>query len=329
MNWSNKKVIVTGAGGFIGSHLCERLVSEGAEVTAFLRYTSTPHNGLLNLLPENMVNSIRIIRGDLRDPDAVQKACYKQDIVFHLGALIAIPYSYIHPTEVAEVNTMGTINLLNAARHNDVERVIHTSTSEVYGTAKRDLIDESHPLTGQSPYSASKIGADALAEAYQRSFGLPVATIRPFNTYGPRQSGRAVIPTIIGQALSGDQVCLGSLSPTRDLNYVTDTVEGYLAVAQCEQAIGEVINIGSGKEISIGELAKLIIKRIGREIPVVSQTERMRPPNSEVFRLICDASKAKQLANWEPQVSLEQGIDQVIDFMRAHPGWVITNDYQV
>lgn len=329
VNWQGKEVLVTGAGGFIGSHLTEVLVERGARVTAFVRYTSRGDHGLLRLLDPDVRGAIEVIAGDLRDPEAVRRSVKGREVVFHLGALIAIPYSYVHPTEVAQVNVQGTINVLNAARDAGVERLVHTSTSEVYGTARTVPIPEEHPLTGQSPYSASKIGADALAESYFRAFDLPVATIRPFNTYGPRQSGRAVIPTIIGQALHRDRISLGALSPTRDFNYVRDTASGFLAVASCDDALGRVLNVGTGKEISIGEIAERILKRVGRDLPIETTEDRLRPRKSEVFRLICDASKARELTGWEPQVSLDEGLDHVIDFMKAHPDWTTIDRYEV
>jgi dTDP-glucose 4,6-dehydratase len=329
MTWEGKRVLVTGAGGFIGSHLCETLVEAGAEVAGFVRYTSRGGCGLLSNTPPRIQESIKIIAGDLRDSHAVRSAVQGRDFVFHLGAMIAIPYSYLHPVEVIEVNVLGTTNVLNAARETHVERVIHTSTSEVYGTARESLINESHPLTGQSPYSASKIGADAIVESYHRAFGLPVATIRPFNTYGPRQSGRAVVPTIVNQVLQRQKLSLGSLFPTRDLTYVTDTVAGILAVATCEAAVGRVLNIGTGKEISIGELATMVMNRVGREVPIETVAERQRPEKSEVERLRCDAGQLRGLTQWRPLTSLEDGLDQVIAFLRDHPNWTDVDRYEV
>ena len=329
MNWSGKKVLVTGAGGFIGSHLTERLVEYGAAVTAFIRYTSRGGKGLLRLLPEDKLDTIRIVQGDLRDPECVRKAVRGQEVVCHLGALIAIPYSYVNPTEVVDVNVMGTVNVLNAALNAECERVVHTSTSETYGTAVSEMITEDHPKQPQSPYSASKIGADAIAHSYFRSFDLPVATIRPFNTYGPRQSGRAVIPTIIGQALHKSRIELGALTPTRDLTYVTDTAAAFMAIAASNEAVGQETNIGNGREISIGELAQRILRRLGRDIPVVSCETRMRPQKSEVYRLICNASKATRIAGWEPIISLNEGLDRVIEFLKEHPSWTDVEGYEV
>jgi NAD dependent epimerase/dehydratase len=329
MTWKGKKVVVTGAGGFIGSHLCERLLLEGAEVTAFVRYNSRGAPGLLALLPDAARRSIRTIGGDLRDPEAVRSALRGQEVVFHLGALIAIPYSYVHPYEVADTNVIGTLNVLSAARSESISRLVHTSTSEVYGSAQTVPISESHPLQGQSPYSASKIGADALVESYYRSFALPVVTVRPFNTYGPRQSGRAVIPTIVGQALNGERISLGSLSPTRDFNFVSDTVEGFLALAGSDEALGQAVNVGTGLEITIGAIAEMIVRLVGRDVPIVSSDERKRPERSEVVRLICDASLATRLTGWRPLVGLEEGLERVIEFMREYPDWTDPLRYEV
>jgi dTDP-glucose 4,6-dehydratase len=318
MEWEHKTVLVTGAGGFIGSHLVERLVVLGANVKAFVRYNSRGDRGLLELVPTRVRTEIEFIMGDLRDADAVERAVEGSDLVFHLGALIAIPYSYIHPCDVIETNVMGTLNVLNAARSYNVTRVVHTSTSEVYGTARYVPIDEQHPLQGQSPYSASKIGADKIAESFHLSFGLPVVTLRPFNTYGPRQSARAVIPTIITQALSRDTVRLGVLHPTRDLNYVSDTVEGFIKAAQAPDAIGQAINIGSGNEISIGDLATRIIGQIGRDVDIVADEVRLRPESSEVNRLIADAERAQRLLGWESTVSLDDGLQRTIAWIKDH-----------
>jgi len=314
MDWRGKKVLVTGAGGFIGSHLTEKLVSLGAKVKAFVRYNSRGDQGLIEFLPSHVKEKIEVIMGDLRDSETVKSAMKDVDAVFHLGALIAIPYSYIHPREVVETNIMGTLNVLNAAKEYGLNRIIHTSTSEVYGTAQYVPIDEKHPLQGQSPYSASKIGADKLAESFHRSYDLPITTLRPFNTYGPRQSARAVIPTIITQALAQDEVLLGSLWPTRDLSYVDDVVDGFIKASESENAIGEVINIGSGFEISIKDLADRIISLMGKKAKIVSDPKRIRPPKSEVERLIADNSKAKELLDWEPGVSLDEGLRRTIDW---------------
>jgi len=314
MHWKRKTVLVTGAGGFIGSHLIEKLVNLGAKVRAFVRYNSRNDWGLVETLPLNTKEEIEVIMGDLRDSETIKGVMKDVDVVFHLGALIAIPYSYVHPREVVETNIMGTLNILNAAKEYRPEKIIHTSTSEVYGTAQYVPIDEKHPLQGQSPYSASKIGADKLAESFYRSYDLPVNTLRPFNTYGPRQSARAVVPTIITQALAQNKVLLGSLEPTRDLSYVDDIVDGFIKAAESEKSVGEVINIGSGFEISINDLANKIISLIGKKVKIISDPQRIRPPKSEVERLMADNSKAKELLGWEPKVSLDEGLRKTVDW---------------
>ena len=329
MTLKGKRVLVTGAGGFIGSHLTEKLVREGADVRAFVRYTSNGQPGLLTMLPPEIRNQIDIYMGDLGDAEAIRNAMRDREIVFHLGALIAIPYSYVHPNDVFRVNVNATQNILNAAREFGCERVVHTSTSEVYGTAIYAPIDEKHPIQAQSPYSASKIAADAMVMSYHLSFDLPVATLRPFNTFGPRQSGRAVIPTIIGQALFSDKIELGSLTPKRDLTYVADTVNGFLAVATHDAAIGRVTNVGTGREVSIGELAEMVKGIVGRDTPIVTSETRVRPEKSEVFRLLCNADWARQNLGWSDAVTLEEGLANVIDFIRAHPDWVDTSRYEV
>jgi NAD dependent epimerase/dehydratase len=318
LNWTKKTVLITGAGGFIGSHLTERLVELGANVKAFVRYNSRNDWGLLELLPKEKLNQIEVIMGDLKDADAFHNTAKDVDIIFHLGSLIAIPYSYIHPRETIETNILGALNVLTAAKENSIEKIIHTSTSEVYGTAKYVPIDEDHPLQGQSPYSASKIGADKIAESFYRSFGLPVAIIRPFNTYGERQSARAVIPTIITQALTKDKVFLGSSHPTRDYTYVKDVVEGFIKVTESPKSIGEVINIGSNFEISIGDLVNKIIPLVGKNAEIITDPARVRPQDSEVERLWCDNTKAKRLLGWEPKTSLDEGLKETI-------GWISNN----
>lgn len=329
VSWDGVPVLVTGAGGFIGSHLTERLVDLGARVTAFVRYTSQHEPGLLSLAAPDTREAIEIVPGDLRDPHAVLSAMQDVEVVFHLGALISIPYSYIHPNEVAAVNVMGTVNVLEAARRVGVRRVVHTSTSEVYGTAEFVPIHEGHPLKPQSPYSASKIGADSLAESFGRSFDVPVTIVRPFNTYGPRQSGRAVIPTIIGQALDQDRLSLGALTPTRDFTFVADTVRGFIALAMSSGALGQAVNLGTGTEISIGDLASRICELVGRELPIETSGDRLRPESSEVYRLVADVSRARELAGWKPEVTLDEGLVEVIDFMRRHPGWTSVERYEV
>ena len=315
MNWSKKSVLVTGAGGFIGSHVTEHLVELGANVKTFVRYNSRNDWGMLELLPKDKLNRIEVIMGDLKDVDAVRHASNDADIIFHLGSLIAIPYSYIHPRETIETNILGTLNVLMAAKENGVEKIVHTSTSEAYGTARYVPIDEEHPLQGQSPYSASKIGADKIAESFYRSFDLPVAIIRPFNTYGPRQSARAVIPTILTQALTRDKVFLGSLHPTRDYTYVEDVVESFIKVVESPKSIGEVINIGSNFEISIGELAEKIISLIGKNAEIITDPARVRPQDSEVERLWCDNTKAKRILKWKPKTSLDDGLKKTIEWI--------------
>ena len=316
MVWTDRDVLVTGAGGFIGSHLAEQLVAAGARVRAFVRYTSRGDIGLLSLLRPDVASRLAVIAGDLRDVEAVREATRGVDAIFHLGALIAIPYSYLHPREVIETNVMGTLNVLMAAREYGVRRVVHTSTSEVYGTAQYVPIDEKHPLQGQSPYSASKIGADKVVESFYRSFDLPVATLRPFNTYGPRQSARAVIPTIITQALSRDEIRLGALEPMRDLTFVDDTVDGFLKMGFADAAIGQEVNIGSGSCISIGDLAAKIMRLVGRELPIVAEGRRLRPERSEVMRLHASNQKARNLTGWEPSVSLDEGLARTIDWIQ-------------
>ena len=329
-NWRNKPVLVTGAGGFIASHLVERLLIEGAQVRAFVRYNSRGDVGQLRLLASDLYSQLEIIAGDLRDVEAIRAAVKKVDIIFHLGALIAIPYSYVHPREVVDTNVMGTLNVLMAARELKVERVIHTSTSEVYGTAQYTPIDESHPLQGQSPYSASKIGADKLAESFYRSFGLPVCTLRPFNTYGPRQSARAVIPTIISQALTQDEIRLGNLDPRRDLTYVSDTVEGFIKMALADdKVLGREVNLGTNADISIGELAQKIFELLGCSPRIVTDSERVRPSKSEVNQLWADNRQAKALFDWSPQVSLEEGLRQTIAWVQAHIDHYHPEEYQV
>lgn len=314
----DKRVLVTGAGGFIASHLVERLVAEGAKVRAFVRYNSRGDVGLLWMLPGEVFSQLEVVAGDLRDVEAVRAAMRDIDTVFHLGALIAIPYSYVHPREVIETNVMGTLNILMAARELGTRRVIHTSTSEVYGTAQYVPIDEHHPLQGQSPYAASKIGADRLAESFYRSFNLPVVTIRPFNTYGPRQSARAVIPTIISQALTRDVVKLGRLEPSRDFTFVADTVEGFLCVASAADVLGEEINLGNDNTIRIGDLAEKIFGILGRSPRLVAEPQRIRPDKSEVLRLWASNKKAKELIGWEPRIALDEGLRRTIEWISAH-----------
>ncbi|MGQ9599928.1 MAG: SDR family NAD(P)-dependent oxidoreductase [Anaerolineae bacterium] len=318
MNWQGKSVLVTGAGGFIGSHLTERLVRDGARVRAFVRYNSRHDMGLLALLPAELLAEIEVIAGDLRDGEAVRQAMKEADIVFHLGALISIPYSYQHPREVVETNILGTLNVLMAARELGTRRIVHTSSSEVYGTALYVPIDEKHPLQGQSPYSASKIGADKIAESFFRSFGVPVAILRPFNTYGPRQSARAVIPTIITQALTSDRIRLGALEPKRDFTFVEDTVDGFLRMGLIEGVEGKEVNLGAETCLSIGELAHKILQIVDRDLPIVCEEQRLRPSQSEVLRLHADAKRAHQILGWQPRVSLDEGLERTIAWIRDH-----------
>jgi len=329
MDWENKSILVTGAGGFIGSHLVEALVDRGARVRAFVRYNSRGDIGLLSLLPTVKRDALEIIAGDLRDPYAVAQACRGVTHIFHLGALIAIPYSYLHPREVVETNVLGTLNILMAAQEMGIERVIHTSTSEVYGTARKVPISEDHPLQGQSPYSASKIGADKLAESFWCAYDLPVVIIRPFNTYGPRQSARAVIPTAIAQALVRDRICLGALTPRRDFTYVEDVVDGFLGAVEADQAIGQTINLGSNQEISIGDLARKIVNLVGRDVKVVMDKQRLRPERSEVRRLWADNRQARELLNWSPRTSLDEGLSKTIDWISRHLDHYRPWEYQV
>lgn len=317
MNLKDKKVLVTGADGFIGSHLVEQLVEEGCQVRAFVFYNSLNSWGWIESLPKKTLDKIEIFSGDIRDPHLAQKATEGIDIVFHLAALIAIPFSYHSPDSYIDTNIKGTLNILQACRDRDVKRVIITSTSEVYGTARYVPINESHPFQGQSPYSASKIGADRIAESFYRSFGMPVVIARPFNTYGPRQSARAIIPTIISQLLNHNkEVKLGSLHPTRDFTYVADMCRGFRALASCDEAVGKEINIGSGTEISIGDLTKLLMELVGVDAKIICEEDRKRPKNSEVERLLCDNSLIKNLTGWQPEVSLREGLEKTIQWFR-------------
>lgn len=330
MNIKNKNVVVTGAGGFIPSHLTEELVRRGANVKALVHYNSRNDNGMLRLADPELVDKVQIALGDITDPYYVKQVTKDADVVFHLAALIGIPYSYIAPEQYVNVNIKGTLNVLQAALENGVDKVVHTSTSETYGTAIYTPIDESHPLQGQSPYSASKIGADKLAESYYLSFDLPVATIRPFNTFGPRQSARAVIPTIISQALVKDEIHVGSLDPVRDMTFVKDTVNGFIAVATSERSVGEVINVGTGKGYTIGDILSSILKIVGKEnMKVKTDVQRVRPVKSEVMELICDNSKAKRLADWEPQYTLEEGLRLTVDWFKGHNNLYDTKGYVV
>lgn len=318
VSWQAKQVLVTGAGGFIGSYLSEELTRIGAKVRAFLRYNSRGDIGLLRHLRPDILERIEIIAGDLRDLHAVEGAVAGSRIVFHLGALVSIPYSYQHPIEVAETNLLGTLKVLQSSRKAGIERLIHVSTSEVYGTARHVPIEEDHPVQAQSPYAASKIGADKLAESYFRTFKLPVVTVRPFNTYGPRQSTRAVIPTIVSQALTMDTIRLGNLGTLRDFTYVSDTVRGLIKAADAPNVEGLTFNLGSGKEIRIKELAELIVGFVGRQVRIEVDPVRLRPEHSEVMRLLSDNSRARKHLDWQPVVNLEQGLKQTIKWIQDH-----------
>jgi len=328
MPWRGTKVLVTGGGGFVASHLVERLLALGAEVTAFVRYNSRNNAGFLELLGGKK-KDIRIVYGDIRDLATVRRSIQGTEVIFHLAALVGIPYSYVHPNEVIEVNTIGTLNVLTAAKESEVRKAMITSTSEVYGTAIYVPIDEKHPKQAQSPYAASKIAADAIASSFHSSFQLPVTIVRPFNVYGPRQSDRAIIPTIISQALAKNEVVIGNTRPTRDFTFVTDTVEGFVKIGEAEKAIGQEINLGSGREISIGELARKIVSFIGREVKIRQAEERIRPNKSEVERLLADNSKAKALAGWQPQVALDEGLRLTVAWVKERLKMYDPDSYRI
>jgi len=328
--YKNLRVFVTGAGGFIGSHLVEALVDAGADVRALVRYTSRGKWGHLEQLAPEVRNSLEVLLGDVRDAQFMRKHIQGCHVVFHLAALIGIPYSYEASESYVDTNVRGTLNVLEAVRATGVQRVVVTSTSEVYGTALHTPIDETHPLQAQSPYSASKIAADKLAESYHLSFALPVVTVRPFNTYGPRQSARAVIPTIVSQLLArASQLHLGSLDPVRDLLYVKDTVRGFLRAGVVQQAVGRVINLGTGQGISIGDLSRVIMKVVGREVPIVEDAERIRPQASEVRLLIANAEVATRVLGWKPEVSLTEGLQKVAEYIGGNMGAYRVGSYAV
>ncbi len=316
---NGKRTLVTGAAGFIGSHLVERLVRDGCTVRAFVHYNAAGYRHNLERLDPEIRDELEVVAGDIADPFSVNNAIAGQDVVFHLASLIAIPYSYIAPATYVATNVTGTLNVLQACREHGVSRLVHTSTSEVYGTAQYVPIDEQHPLVGQSPYSASKIAADKLAESFHRSYELPVVTVRPFNTFGPRQSARAVIPTIICQALTLDEVHIGNLDPVRDFTYAEDTAAGFVAAAQCGPAVGEVLNLGTGQGVSIGEVVAKVLELVNRDVRLRADEGRVRPEASEVLRLISDNSKARRLTGWTPQVDFTTGLERVIEYIRAHP----------
>ncbi|KAA0013278.1 NAD-dependent epimerase/dehydratase family protein [Billgrantia pellis] len=317
-DYRNKNVLVTGAGGFIGSHLVEACVALGASVTALIHYNSAGSWGLLERLPSDIREGVRVVAGDIQDSDFVASIVSGQAVIFHLAALIGIPYSYVAPRSYVRTNVEGTLNVLEAARRFDVERVVHTSTSEVYGSALEVPIPETHPLQGQSPYSASKIGADKLAESYHRAFALPVVTVRPFNTFGPRQSARAFIPTVIAQALTSDRVCLGALDPQRDLTYVSDTVAGFLHAGLATGVAGEVFNLGTGDTWSIGDVARRILFLMGSDLSIVQDSDRIRPVASEVNRLVSDNRRAADALGWRPAIDLDEGLRRTIDDLREN-----------
>lgn len=326
----SKRVLVTGGGGFIGSHLVERLIHEGALVRAIVRYTSQGRAGLLEILPPEVRAEIEIVPGDVRDLKTVREAMRGVNLVYHLAALVGIPYSYLHPQEVIETNIGSTANVLLSARDEpQIERVVLTSTSEVYGTARYVPIDENHPLQPQSPYAATKIAADALGISFHRSFDLPVTLVRPFNAYGPRQSMRAVIPTIITQALLRSEIMLGALEPTRDFTFVTDTVTGFIRASQVSAAVGQVVNLGVGAEVSIGELAHRIVELVGRQVVVKQDPARLRPSSSEVQRLCANNTKAKELLGWRPEVGLAEGLERTIAWIKDSSDMYKPDRYQV
>ncbi len=322
-----KRVLVTGAGGFIGSHLCERLVQEGAQVRAMVHYNALGAWGWLDHSAHK--EALEVVAGDVVDRDCVRAAVKNVEVVFHLAALIAIPYSYQAPFAYARTNIEGTMNILAAAQEAGCARVVHTSTSEVYGSARSVPIDEEHPLQAQSPYAASKIGADKMAEAFHLSFGVPVVTVRPFNTFGPRQSARAVLPAIVAQALVGERIKLGSLRPTRDLNFVANTVDGFIAASSSAAAVGETINLGSGREISIGDLLRLVGRILGKELVAEEEQVRLRPDKSEVARLLASNEKAKRLLGWAPAIGLEEGLQRTVAWLRANAGLYRPDRYTV
>jgi NAD dependent epimerase/dehydratase len=328
--WTGRRVVVTGAGGFIGSHLAERLVECGARVRTLLHYDSRADRGNLEFVARDKLAAMEIVAGDITDPFFVQELVRGAHTVFHLAALIPIPYSYRAPASYAQTNTIGTLNVCQACRQAGTPRLVHTSTSETYGTARTTPISEAHPLQAQSPYAASKVGADKFVESFHLAYGAPFATIRPFNTYGPRQSARAVIPSILAQLLAGrPELRLGSLTPVRDFLYVADTVEGFLAVAEADACIGHVTNVGAGLGTTIGEVARLAMEICGRTVPIRTDEQRVRPEASEVMALICDASAARQRCGWTPKIALRDGLGRVAEFVRAHPERFRPEEYAV
>lgn len=329
MNWNGRKVVVTGAGGFIGSHLTEELLRRGADVLAIVRYNSKGSIGQLGMIPSEFLERLKIVRAELRELAALRPILEGRQVVFNLAAFVGIPYSFLNPQEVIENNILSTLNLLLVAKENGMERFIQASTSEVYGSALKVPTSESHPYQPQSPYSASKIATDNIALSFHYSFGLPVAIVRPFNTYGPRQSARAVIPSLISQALKGGVIKVGTTSTTRDFTYVADTVQGFLQVAESERSLGQALNLGTGREISINDLARLVVQKVGTGARLEFDASRARPDKSEVQRLVADNSKVKELAGWEPTVTLERGLELTIDWIRKHLDEFKTEIYNI
>ena len=329
MDWTTKRVMITGADGFIGSHMTERLIALGARVKTFVMYNSFNTWGWIDTFSARDKEVLDIVSGDIRETDLLKQALKDVDIVFHLAALIAIPYSYASPSSYIKTNVEGTLNLLQTGLECSVEKIIHTSTSEVYGTAQYIPIDEKHPLQGQSPYSASKIGADMVAESFYRSFNLPVTTVRPFNTYGPRQSARAIIPTLILQMLKNTTIRVGSLHPIRDFTYVGDTVDGFIKAAEADGINGQVINIGSNQGISIGDLTDTLAQIVGKEITIECEEERVRPAHSEVNRLLCNNQRAKELMQWQPTVKLTEGLAKTVNWFEEHQHAYKSNLYNI
>lgn len=323
MNWKDKKVLVTGAGGFIGSHLVEALVEKGAHVRAFVRYNSKNFEGFIEQFSARTKERVEVFKGDVTDLHTFQQAAKEMDIILHLAASISVPYSFVHPYEVVRTNTFGTMNALQAAKDAGVQKIVVTSSSETYGTALYSPIDEKHPLQAQSPYAASKAAGDKIAESYHRAYGLPVTVLRPFNTFGPRQSQRAVIPTIISQALTSDRIRVGALTPRRDWTYVLDTVNGFIKAAESEKAVGKLVNIGYGQDFSVAEVAQKVLQIVGKELPIESEEERVRPQNAEVHKLLADTRLAKAVMNWQPQHTFDDGLRLTIDWMKNN-----MEDYQ-
>jgi NAD dependent epimerase/dehydratase len=324
-----RRVLVTGAGGFIGGHLTAALVGAGARVRAFVRYNGRGDRGTLGWFASTQIEEIDTVLGDLRDVESVTRAMEACEVVFHLGAQIAIPYSYVNPRDFFETNVLGSLNVAQGALAREVQRVVHVSSSEVYGSARTVPITEEHPLEPQSPYAASKVGADKVMDSYHRSYGLPVTVLRPFNTYGPHQSARAIIPTIISQALASDSLSLGSLDPRRDLTFVTDTVQGLIAAATATAAVGRTIQLGTGHDVSVGEIVELVAELLGKNLEVRRDERRVRPPDSEVARLVSDPQLARQLLGWEPKISLREGVTQTLEWIASNPNRYRVGEYAI